>query len=114
MERRDEDLAVRAQGVLNRAVRPLLNIDAGDIEITSVEDGHVSLSLLGSCGRCMFRANCVHNVVVPELVHQLQLPVEAVTVRGVRVKPAALQFRHDVNPPVLLGTPVPHQEVGEE
>jgi Fe-S cluster biogenesis protein NfuA len=114
MELRDEDLAVRAQGVLNRAVRPLLNIDAGDIEITSVEDGHVHLQMIGSCGRCMFRANCVHNVVVPELVHQLQLPVDAITVRGVRVKPAALQFRHDVIPPVLHSTPVPHQEVGDK
>ncbi|MFE9958953.1 NifU family protein [Micromonospora sp. NPDC005299] len=97
MQPHDEDLAIRAQGVLNRAVRPLLNIDAGDVEITDVTDGRISVSLIGSCGRCMFRANCVHNVVVPELVHQLGMAVEDVAVKGVRVRPAALQFRHDVD-----------------
>jgi Fe-S cluster biogenesis protein NfuA len=63
----DLELGLDAQRLLNSTIRPLLNIDAGDAEITSVEDGHVTITLLGSCGRCIFRASCASYTVLDRL-----------------------------------------------
>jgi len=45
----DLELGLDAQQILNSTIRPLLNVDAGDAEILSVIDGHVTLQLLGGC-----------------------------------------------------------------
>ena len=67
MRRADLELGLDVQEVLNSTIRPLLNVDAGDIEITSVRDGHVTLTLLGSCSRCAFRASCAPYSVLDRL-----------------------------------------------
>ena len=33
-------------------IRPTLQADGGDVELVSVEDGIVSLKLMGACGHC--------------------------------------------------------------
>jgi Fe-S cluster biogenesis protein NfuA len=60
----DLELGLDTARLLNTTVRPLLNVDAGDIEVTSVVDGHVTLTLLGACSRCVFRAACVNYTVL--------------------------------------------------
>ncbi len=90
MQKHEEDLAIHAQQVLNRNVRPLLNICAGDVEIVAVRERQVELALIGTCGRCMFKTNCVHNQIVPTLMSELGQPHESFKVHGVRIKPAAL------------------------
>lgn len=67
MQRADLELGLRVQQVLNTTIRPLLNVDAGDVEVTSVQDGHVTLTLLGSCSRCAFRASCAPYSVLDRL-----------------------------------------------
>jgi Fe-S cluster biogenesis protein NfuA len=63
----DLELGLDAQRLLNSTIRPLLNIDAGDAEVTSVVNGHVTITLLGSCGRCIFRASCASYTVLDRL-----------------------------------------------
>jgi Fe-S cluster biogenesis protein NfuA len=63
----DLQLGLDAQRLLNSTIRPLLNIDAGDAEVTSVVNGHVTVTLLGSCGRCLFRASCASYTVLDRL-----------------------------------------------
>jgi Fe-S cluster biogenesis protein NfuA len=63
----DLELGLSVQRLLNSTIRPLLNVDAGDAEVTSVVDGHVTITLLGSCGRCLFRASCASYTVLDRL-----------------------------------------------
>lgn len=63
----DTALGLDVQRVLDARIRPLLNVDAGDIEITDVRDGHVHLELLAACGRCPFRAGCQTEMTLPAL-----------------------------------------------
>jgi len=63
----DLELGLDVQRLLNSTIRPLLNIDAGDAEVTSVVDGHVTITLLGSCARCLFRASCASYTVLDRL-----------------------------------------------
>jgi Fe-S cluster biogenesis protein NfuA len=67
----DLELGLDAQRLLNSTIRPLLNVDAGDAEVTSVVDGHVTITLLGSCGRCLFRASCASYTVLDRLERTL-------------------------------------------
>jgi Fe-S cluster biogenesis protein NfuA len=67
----DLELGLDVQRLLNSTIRPLLNVDAGDAEITSVVDGHVTITLLGSCGRCLFRASCASYTVLDRLENTL-------------------------------------------
>ena len=83
MRRADLELGLDVQRLLNSTIRPLLNIDAGDIEIASVEDGHVRLELLGTCSRCCFRAACAQYTVVDRIVGELGDRAESVRVIGV-------------------------------
>jgi Fe-S cluster biogenesis protein NfuA len=72
MQQSDLDLGLAVQEELNSTIRPLLGIDAGDIEIQSVESGHVELALLGSCSRCIFRANCASYTVLERLEERFE------------------------------------------
>jgi Fe-S cluster biogenesis protein NfuA len=67
MHAADLELGLDVQRLLNSTIRPLLNVDAGDAEVTSVVDGHVTITLLGSCSRCMFRASCANYTVLDRL-----------------------------------------------
>jgi Fe-S cluster biogenesis protein NfuA len=67
MRAADLELGLDVQRLLNSTIRPLLNVDAGDAEVTSVADGHVTITLLGSCARCMFRASCANYTVLDRL-----------------------------------------------
>jgi Fe-S cluster biogenesis protein NfuA len=67
----DLELGLDVQRLLNSTIRPLLNVDAGDAEITSVVDGHVTITLLGSCGRCLFKASCASYTVLDRLERTL-------------------------------------------
>ncbi|MFE4664653.1 NifU family protein [Streptomyces sp. NPDC056716] len=66
---RPEDLALglNVQRLLDSTIRPLLNVDAGDIEVTSVVDGRVTLTLLGGCSRCVFRLSCASYTVLDRM-----------------------------------------------
>ena len=41
----------RVESVIN-AIRPALQADGGDVELVGVEDGVVSVRLVGACGGC--------------------------------------------------------------
>ena len=41
----------KVEAVLN-SVRPALQADGGDVELVGIEDGVVSVRLVGSCGGC--------------------------------------------------------------
>lgn|ERR1700685_681354 len=66
----DLDLGIEVQRFLNSTIRPLLNIDAGDAEIVSVQEGRVVIALLGSCSRCMFKASCANYTILDRLEHR--------------------------------------------
>jgi len=44
-------MSEKVKAVLDR-IRPMLNADGGDVELVSVEDGIVSVRLIGACGSC--------------------------------------------------------------
>jgi len=67
MQRADLELGLEVQRTLNSRIRPLLNVDAGDIEIVEVQDGHVRLELLASCSRCLLKLGCQAEMVLPVL-----------------------------------------------
>lgn len=71
MQQSDVELGLDVQRVLNSTIRPLLNVDAGDAEVTEVTDGRVTITLLGSCSRCAFRASCAAYTVVGRLQEAL-------------------------------------------
>lgn len=83
MHEADLELGLDVQRVLNTTIRPLLNVDAGDAEITEVVDGRVTITLLGSCGRCLFRASCAAYTVVARLEQTLGDRGATFTVAGV-------------------------------
>jgi Fe-S cluster biogenesis protein NfuA len=45
------DMKTRVTSALDE-VRPALQMDGGDVELVSVEDGVVRVRLLGACGGC--------------------------------------------------------------
>jgi Fe-S cluster biogenesis protein NfuA len=45
------DMKTRVASALDE-VRPALQMDGGDVELVSVEDGVVRVRLLGACGGC--------------------------------------------------------------
>jgi len=45
------DMKTRVASALDE-VRPALQMDGGDVELVSVEDGVVHVRLLGACGGC--------------------------------------------------------------
>jgi Fe-S cluster biogenesis protein NfuA len=67
VQQADLELGLEVQQILNSTIRPLLNVDAGDAEIVSVVDGHVTIALLGSCSRCVFRGSCAAYTVMDRL-----------------------------------------------
>jgi Fe-S cluster biogenesis protein NfuA len=67
VQQSDLELGLDVQRILNTTIRPLLNVDAGDAEVTEVAGGRVVITLLGSCSRCAFRASCAAYTVVGRL-----------------------------------------------
>ncbi len=51
MSEQDVALKTRVQAALEE-VRPALRMDGGDVELVGVDDGVVSVRLLGACGGC--------------------------------------------------------------
>lgn len=46
------DFFEKVQKVLDEEIRPALQMDGGDAELISVEDGVVQVKLQGACGIC--------------------------------------------------------------
>ncbi len=46
------DIFAKVQKVLDEDIRPALQMDGGDAELISVEDGVVQVKLQGACGAC--------------------------------------------------------------
>jgi Fe-S cluster biogenesis protein NfuA len=87
MQQADLELGLDVQRILNSTIRPLLNVDAGDAEVTDVVDGVVTITLLGSCSRCAFRASCAAYTVVDRL--EATLPGRGATFEVAGVPSAA-------------------------
>ena len=79
----DVELGVDVQRTLDARVRPLLNVDAGDIEIVGVHDGHVQLELLGACSRCLLKLGCQVEMVLPVLRDRFADRDARFSIRGV-------------------------------
>ncbi|GAA5078125.1 Fe-S cluster biogenesis protein NfuA [Thermocatellispora tengchongensis] len=79
----DIELGAEVQRTLDSRIRPLLNVDAGDIEITSVRDGLVELELLGSCRRCLLKLGCQAEMVLPTLRSRFAARGATFSIRGV-------------------------------
>ena len=50
--REDGGVVARIQDVLEREVRPAVEMDGGDVVFVGFEDGRVSVSLVGACAGC--------------------------------------------------------------
>lgn len=83
MREADLTLGIAVQRALDAHVRPLLNVDAGDIAIDSVQDGRVELELLGACSRCVLKLGCQAEMVLPVLRSRFAEQGAQFTVRGV-------------------------------
>jgi Fe-S cluster biogenesis protein NfuA len=83
MHEADLALGLDVQRTLDRRIRPLLNVDAGDIEIVGVEDGHVRLELLGGCARCVLKLGCQVEMVLPVLRERFAERGARFSIRGV-------------------------------
>ena len=83
MREADVVLGVAVQRTLDAHVRPLLNVDAGDIAIESVDDGRVELELLGACSRCMLKLGCQAEMVLPVLRERFADRGARFAIRGV-------------------------------
>ncbi|MFA5878696.1 MAG: NifU family protein [Candidatus Margulisiibacteriota bacterium] len=46
------DLNERIQTILETEIRPILNMDGGDVEFLAYEDGIVKVHLKGACNGC--------------------------------------------------------------
>jgi Fe-S cluster biogenesis protein NfuA len=79
----DIELGIEVQKTLDAHIRPLLAVDAGDILIEEVHDGHVQLELLGSCSRCVLKIGCQAEMVIPVLRERFAEHGARFTVRGV-------------------------------
>lgn len=79
----DLELGIDVQRTLDGRVRPLLNVDAGDIEIVSVTGGHVQLELLGACSRCILKLGCQAEMVLPVLRDRFSDRGARFSIRGV-------------------------------
>ena len=86
-----EDFAFgkQVQTFLDQEIRPLLNADAGDIEVEFVHGGDARLRFLGHCQRCMFRSNCSEHVVLGKL--REQFPNRSFSISNVRMSAQALK-----------------------
>jgi len=47
-----EDLQARVTRILAQEVKPILQMDGGDIEVIDINDGVVRVRLHGACGGC--------------------------------------------------------------
>jgi Fe-S cluster biogenesis protein NfuA len=96
VQQADLELGLEVQQILNSTIRPLLNVDAGDAEIVSVVDGHVTIALLGSCSRCVFRASCAAYTVMDRLEQGLEGRPATFAVAGTPVNRAAARLLDSV------------------
>jgi Fe-S cluster biogenesis protein NfuA len=92
----DLELGIEVQQLLNTTIRPLLNVDAGDAEIISVVDSHVTIALLGSCSRCVFRASCAAYTVMDRLEQGLEGRPATFAVAGTPVNREAARLLDSV------------------
>jgi len=53
-------------------VRPTLQADGGDVELVDVEDGIVSVKLVGACGGCPMATMTLKNGI--ERILKMQIP----------------------------------------
>ena len=53
-------------------VRPTLQADGGDVELVDVEDGVVSVKLVGACGGCPMATMTLKNGI--ERILKMQVP----------------------------------------
>ena len=52
-------------------LRPLLALDGGNVELVAVDDGWVSVRLLGACTKCHVSDMTVHGAIEPKLREEL-------------------------------------------
>jgi Fe-S cluster biogenesis protein NfuA len=92
VQQADLELGLEVQQILNSTIRPLLNVDAGDAEIVSVVDSHVTIALLGSCSRCVFRGSCAAYTVMDRLEQGLGGRAASFAVAGTPVNREAARL----------------------
>lgn len=59
----EESVLFLAQAVADSYIRPTLNRDKGDVEISEFKDGVLSLKFIGHCAGCPFAQNTLNNVI---------------------------------------------------
>ncbi len=52
MERRRTRSAEKVEEVLDRRIRPALEMDGGNIDLIEVKDNKIYVQLVGACGHC--------------------------------------------------------------
>ncbi len=68
------------EGILER-VRPALKVDGGDVELVGVEDGVVTLRIIGCIARCPMSAIALHCGLENALVDEVEGVRKVVLVR---------------------------------
>lgn len=50
--------------IIEKTIRPVLQMDGGDIKLDGIKDGVVSVTLLGHCSGCPSRQATLHNGIL--------------------------------------------------
>jgi len=60
----------RVESVIN-GIRPALQADGGDVELVDIEDGVVSVRLVGACGGCPMAAVTLRDGIERTLIEEV-------------------------------------------
>lgn len=61
----------KVKEIMENEIRPHLKADGGDAEVISVEDGVVTVELLGACAGCPMSQLTIHGMIEEQLKAQL-------------------------------------------
>lgn len=67
-----EDLQERVEKFVRTSVLPELSSHGGDIKIKSIEDGIVTITLLGNCSKCPLSQITFEEIVRERLLHEFR------------------------------------------
>lgn len=79
----DDTLRKKIETVLDEHVRPLLTGHGGNIEIVAIEDGKLSVRLLGNCSTCPSNIMTLESVVKAEVLERVPEVSDVALVTGV-------------------------------
>ena len=65
------DLKILSEAIADALIRPILNQDKGDINITSVKNNIMEIEFVGNCANCPYAQRTLQNTVLSVFRHYL-------------------------------------------